>query len=93
MSVVWLTSPVTHFSTPPDGPLPRDPEGGPEEPEETMKLEEMGKRPDDSIYRNLGQVSGRYWLVEAAAEGPRRCATGLQSGVLIFRHFYGHSPF
>ena len=23
--------------------------GGPEEPEETMKLEEMGKRPEDSI--------------------------------------------
>ena len=49
MSVVCLTSPVTHFSTPPDGPLPRDPEGDPEEPEETMKLEEMGKRPEDSI--------------------------------------------
>ena len=49
MSVVCLTRPGPHFSTPPDGPLPRDPEGDPEEPEETMKLEEMGKRPEDSI--------------------------------------------
>ena len=29
--------------------LPRDPEGGPEEPEETMELEELERRPEDSI--------------------------------------------
>ena len=29
--------------------LPRDPEGGPEEPEETMELEELERRPEDNI--------------------------------------------
>ena len=71
-----MTSPVTHFSSPPDEPLPRDPEGGLEEPEETMELEEMEKRPEDSDeildkildglgslelrWRDLG-VGGRPW--------------------------------
>ena len=75
MSVVRVTSPVTHFSSPPDEPLPRDPEGGLEEPEETMELEEMEKRPEgsDEILDKFLDGIGSLEHARCALNQHRRC--------------------